>query len=60
MVVTLYMFPYLVVSIVGDIGTGLSGVGTVFNMLAKVTACCLVVAMTLTKSTQIARSILGG
>lgn len=60
MVVTLYMFPYLVVSIVGDIGTGLSGVGTVFNMLAKVTACCIVVAMTLTKSTQIARSILGG
>ena len=49
MVVTLYMFPYLVVSIVGDIGAGLSGVGTVFNMLAKVTACCIVVAMTLTK-----------
>lgn len=60
MVVVLYMFPYLVVSVIGDMGTGLSGVGTVFNMLAKVTACCIVVAMTLTKSTQMARSILGG
>ncbi|WP_158572598.1 type IV secretion system protein [Collinsella sp. AF38-3AC] len=60
MVVVLYMFPYLVVSVVGDIGTGMSGFGTVFNMLAKVTACCIVVAMTLTKSSQIARSILGG
>jgi len=60
MVVVLYMFPYLVVSVVGDLGTGMSGFGTVFNMLAKVTACCIVVAMTLTKSAQIARSILGG
>lgn len=59
MVIVLYMFPYLVISIVGDIGTGLSGIGTVFEMLAKVTAACVVVAMTLTKSTQIARSMLG-
>lgn len=60
MVVVLYMFPYMVVSLVGDIGTGLSGVGNVAHTLIKVAACCIVVAMTLTKSTQIARSILGG
>lgn len=59
MVIVLYMFPYLVISIVGNIGTGLSGIATVFEMLAKVTAACVVVAMTLTKSTQIARSMLG-
>ena len=60
MVVVLYMFPYMVVSLVGDIGTGLSGIGNVTHTLIKVAACCLVVAMTLTKSTQIARSIMGG
>lgn len=60
MVVVLYMFPYLVVSVVGDIGTGLSGIGTVAHTLVKVIACCVVVAMTLAKSTQLARAALGG
>ena len=35
MVVVLYMFPYLVVSVVGDIGTGLSGIGNVAHTLVK-------------------------
>lgn len=60
MVVVLYMFPYLVVSVVGDIGTGMSGIGTVAHTLVKVIACCVVVAMTLAKSTQLARAALGG
>lgn len=60
MVVVLYMFPYLVVSVVGDIGTGLSGIGNVAHTLVKIIACCGVVAMTLAKSTQLARAALGG
>lgn len=59
MIVVLYMFPFIVVSVAGDISHGISVTDTL-GVLVKVIAACLVLAMTLLKSTQIARSILGG
>lgn len=59
MLVVLYMFPFIVVSIVGGISNGVSPADTL-PILVKVIAACLVLAMTLVKSTQIARSVLGG
>ena len=59
MIVVLYMFPFIVVSVAGDISHGISVTDTL-GVLVKLIAACLVLAMTLLKSTQIARSILGG
>ena len=60
MVVTLYLFPYIVVSILGNSSSHIIEVTNVLSTLVKVVAACLVLAMTLVKSTQIARSVLGG
>lgn len=59
MLVVLYMFPFIVVSVVGNIDKGIN-INDLFTLLVKVIASCLVLAMTLLKSTQIARSVLGG
>lgn len=59
MLVVLYMFPFILVSVCGDIGEGIAW-STGLGVFVKIIAVCLVVTTTLVKSTQIARSVLGG
>ena len=58
-IVILYLFPYLVVSILGDPSVGVK-VGNVFMMSCKLIAACFVLIVSLTKSTTIARQAIGG
>ena len=60
MVVVLYLFPFITVSILGDFGVKSLAVGKLGTTLIKLIASCLVLALTLTKSTTIARQVLGG
>lgn len=59
MVIVLYLFPYLVVSMAGDIGKGFP-VANALGVLLKMVVCCITLCITLSQATDLARKAIGG